>query len=47
MPYTQVDGVLMGTCDLAKYHSISLYVNDRYYFKLSPDAYVVDIGHAD
>ena len=37
----------MGTCDLSKYHSISLYVNDRYYFKLTPDAYVVDIGHSD
>lgn len=42
--YEVMDGLLMGPCDLSKYSTISLFVNDKYYFKLTPDAYVLDIG---
>lgn len=41
------DGTLVGSCDLEKYHTISLFVNDRYYVKIVPEAYVIDIGHGD
>ena len=42
--YRVVDGILMGTCDLSFYHTISLYINDKHYFKLQPESYVIDIG---
>ena len=45
--YTMVDGLLMGPCDKSKYDTISLFINDRYYFKLSPESYVLDIGYGD
>lgn len=45
--FTTVDGMLLGPCDKSQYHNISLYVNDKYYFKLTPDSYVVDVGHED
>lgn len=38
------DGMLVGSCDLKEYHTISLFVNDRYYVKIIPEAYVIDIG---
>jgi len=45
--YSVVDGLLMGPCDKSKYDTISLFINDRYYFKLSPESYVLDIGYGD
>jgi hypothetical protein len=36
--------LLMGPCDLTKYNSINLFINDRYFLKLTPESYVVDIG---
>jgi len=42
--YRVVDGILMGTCDLSVYHTISLFINDKHYFKLQPESYVIDIG---
>lgn len=42
-----VNGLLEGSCDLSRYHTISLFVNDRYYVKMVPDAYVIDIGEGD
>ena len=41
------NGLLEGSCDLSAYHTISLFVNDRYYVKLVPDAYVIDVGDGD
>lgn len=32
--YRVVDGILMGTCDLSVYHTISLFINEKLYFKL-------------
>lgn len=45
--YEIVDGLLMGPCDKSKYATVSLFINDKYYFKLTPDAYVLDIGQGD
>ncbi len=45
--YQVVDGILMGSCDLSIYHTISLFINERYYFKLTPESYVINIGHTD
>lgn len=45
--YRSEDGMLLGPCDKTQYHNISLFINDQYYFKLTPDAYVVDVGHED
>lgn len=36
--------LLLGPCDVSKYKSINLFVNDRYYIKLMPESFVVDIG---
>jgi len=38
------DGLLMGPCDIQKYDSINLFINDRYYIKLMPESFVIDIG---
>ena len=40
----QENDMLLGPCDLSKYQSINLFVNDRYYLKLLPESFVVDIG---
>jgi hypothetical protein len=45
--YRVVDGILMGTCDLSVYHTISFFINDKHYFKLQPESYVIDIGQGD
>ena len=45
--YEIIDGLLMGPCDRSKYDTISLFVNDKYYFKLTPDSFVLDIGKGD
>jgi hypothetical protein len=37
----------MGPCDVNKYDSISLFVNDRYYLKMVPESFVIDIGNRD
>ena len=37
----------MGSCDLSIYHTISLFINERYYFKLSPESYVINIGQTE
>jgi len=42
--YTIVDDLLVGPCDLSKYWSISLFINDRYYVKLAPESFVLDVG---
>jgi hypothetical protein len=34
----------MGPCDLNKYQSINLFINDQFYFKLVPESFVIDIG---
>lgn len=36
--------LLLGPCDVSKYQSLNLFVNDRYYVKLVPESFVVDIG---
>jgi hypothetical protein len=36
--------MLLGPCDVSKYKSINFFVNDRYYIKLMPESFVVDIG---
>ena len=46
-PYQVVDDLLVGPCDLSKYWSISLFVNDRYYVKLAPESFVIDVGLED
>lgn len=38
---------MMGPCDVNKYDSISLFVNDRYYLKMVPESFVIDIGNRD
>ena len=38
------NGLLMGSCDTSKYSSINFFVNDRYYVKLQPESFVIDIG---
>ena len=45
--YERIDGLLFGPCDLDQYHTISLFVNDRYYLKLAPETFVIDIGNKD
>ena len=45
--YEVVDGLLMGPCDKSKYRPVSLLVNAKYFFKLSPDSFVLDIGQGD
>ena len=45
--YEIVDDLLVGPCDLSQYWSISLFVNDRYYVKLAPESFVIDIGYGD
>ena len=42
-----LNGLLEGSCDLSTYHTLSLFVNDRYYVKLVPDAYVIDVGDGE
>jgi hypothetical protein len=42
--YEIVDDLLVGSCDLEEYWSISLFVNDRYYVKLAPESFVIDVG---
>merc|ERR1712167_312167 len=37
----------MGPCDKSKYRAIELFINDKYYFKMSPDSFVLDIGQGD
>ena len=34
----------MGPCDVNLYSSINLFINDRYYVKLMPESFVIDIG---
>lgn len=36
--------LLLGPCDVSKYQSLNLFINDRYYVKLVPESFVVDIG---
>jgi len=43
----QEDDVLMGPCDLSLYQSINLFINDRFYVRLVPESFVIDIGHPD
>lgn len=45
--YERIDGLLFGPCDLDQYHTISLFVNDRYYIKLAPETFVIDVGNKD
>lgn len=45
--YEVVDGLLMGPCDTSKYDSVSLFINDEYYFQLTPESFVLDIGQGD
>ena len=45
--YRLVDDMLMGPCEVSQYWSISLFVNDRYYVKLDPASFVMDIGKGD
>ena len=45
--FTNGGDLLMGPCDLSKYHTISLFVNDETYFKITPESYVIDIGSPD
>jgi len=45
--YDSFDDVLVGSCDLSKYNSISLFINNRYYFKMTPETFVIDIGYSD
>jgi hypothetical protein len=45
--FVTIDGLLLGPCDRSQYHNVSLFVNDQYYFKITPDAYVVDVGRED
>ena len=45
--YEIIDNLLMGPCDRSLYDTVSLFINDKYYFKLTPDAYVLDIGMGD
>jgi len=40
----QEDDLLMGPCDLTKYQSINLFINDQFYVKLVPESFVIDIG---
>ena len=40
----QEKDILLGPCDTSKYSSINLFVNDRFYIKLMPESFVVDIG---
>jgi hypothetical protein len=40
-------GLLFGPCDMSLYNEISLFVNDRYYVKLVPESFVIDIGKVD
>ena len=40
----QENDLLLGPCDTSKYSSINLFVNDRFYIKLMPESFVVDIG---
>lgn len=44
LTFDNEEGMLLGPCDLSLYHTISLFVNDRYYVKLVPEAYVINIG---
>lgn len=41
---TDESGLLFGPCDTSMYKEISLFVNDRYYVKLVPESFVIDIG---
>jgi len=41
---TQENDILMGPCDTSLYSSINLFINDRYYVKLMPESFVIDIG---
>lgn len=41
---TQENDILTGSCDITKYQSINLFVNDRYFVKLMPESFVIDIG---
>jgi len=34
----------MGPCDLNKYQTINLFVNDQFYIKMQPESFVIDIG---
>ena len=45
--FNNTDAMLVGSCDLSLYNSISLFVNDRYYFKMVPESFVTDIGYGD
>lgn len=45
--YELVDGLLMGPCDKSKYRSVSFLVNDKYFFELTPESFVLDIGQGD
>ena len=45
--FNNTDSMLVGSCDLSLYHSISLFINDRYYFKIVPESFVTDIGYED
>lgn len=47
-PETEIEdrnaSILMGSCDLAKYKPINFFVNDRFYMKLTPESFVVNIN---
>ena len=38
---------MMGPCDINKYNTITLFVNDRYNIKMVPEAFVIDVGDRD
>lgn len=40
-------GLLFGPCDMNLYQEISLFINDRYYVKMVPESFVIDIGKVD
>jgi len=45
--YQIYDDLLVGPCELDEYWSVSLFVNDRYYVKLAPESFVLDVGYGD
>ena len=41
------DNLMMGPCDVNKYNTITLFINDRYNVKLVPESFVIDVGDRD
>ena len=42
-----MDDVLVGTCDLSYYFDLYFFINDKYYLKIQPSSYIIDIGYSD